>query len=77
MSSKSKRRPTQNQTIGKAIDNALTLFLWAYLTVHGDDRDEVERMRLEIANVRDSVIKGALTIPQLRKAIKDEYGWEI
>lgn len=77
MSSKSKKRSPDNISINKAIDAALTIFLWAFCTGFSPEFDAIEKVGREIRSVRDSVNKGALTIPQLRKALKDEYGLEM
>ena len=72
MSSKSKKQP-ERVSINKAIDAALTIFLWAFCTGFSPEFDAIEKVGREIRSVRDSVNKGALTIPQLRKALEDEY----
>lgn len=72
MSSKSKRR-APDVSVNKAIDAALTIFLWAFCTGFSPDIDDIEKVGREIRSVRDSINKGALTIPQLRKALEDEY----
>ena len=76
MSGKSKRR-SPDLSVHKAIDAALTIFLWAFCTGFSPDFEAIDKVGREIRNVRDSVNKGALTIPQLRKALKDEYGLEM
>ena len=76
MSSKSKRR-APDVSVNKAIDAALTIFLWAFCTGFSPDFNAIEKVGREIRSVRDSVNKGALTIPQIRKALKDEYDLEM
>ena len=76
MSSKSKRT-NERVSINKAIDAALTIFLWAFCTGFSPGFDAIEKVGREIRSVRDSVNKGALTIPQIRKALKDEYDLEL
>lgn len=76
MSSKSKRR-SPDMSINKAIDAALCIFLWAFCTGFSPDFDAIEKVGREIRSVLDSVNKGALTIPQIRKALKDEYDLEM
>ena len=76
MSSKSKRT-NERVSINKAIDAALTIFLWAFCTGFSPEFDAIEKVGREIRSVRDSVNSGALTIPQIRKALKDEYGLEM
>lgn len=78
MSSKSKRR-SPDMSVNKAIDAALTIFLWAFCTGFSPEFDAIEKVGREIRSVRDSVNSGALTIPQIKKALEDEYnlrlGW--
>lgn len=78
MSSKSKRR-SPDMSVNKAIDAALFIFLWAFCTGFSPEFDAIEKVGREIRSVRDSVNKGALTIPQIKKALEDEYnlrlGW--
>lgn len=76
MSNKSKRT-NERVSINKAIDAALTIFLWAFCTGFSPEFDAIEKVGREIRSVRDSVNSGALTIPQIRKALKDEYGLEM
>lgn len=76
MSSKSKRR-SPDMSVNRAIDAALCIFLWAFCTGFSPDFDAIEKVGSEIRSVRDSINKGALTIPQLRKALKDDYGLEM
>ena len=76
MSSKSKRT-NERVSINKAIDAALTIFLWAFCTGFSPEFDAIEKVGREIRSVRDSVNSGALTIPQIRKALKDEYDLEL
>lgn len=76
MSNKSKRT-NERVSINKAIDAALTIFLWAFCTGFSPEFDALEKVGREIRSVRDSVNSGALTIPQIRKALKDEYNLEL
>ena len=76
MASRSKRT-NERISINKAIDAALTIFLWAFCTGFSPEFDAIEKVGREIRSVRDSVNKGALTIPQIRKALKDEYDLEM
>ena len=75
MSSKSKKRPSYGMTLTKAVDNALTIFMWAFASGFSPEPEQFERLKHEVQSVRDSILCGSLTIPQLRKALKDEYGW--
>ena len=72
MASRSKRT-NERISINKAIDAALVIFLWAFCTGFSPEFEAIEKVGHEIRSVRDSVNKGALTIPQLRKALEDEY----
>lgn len=76
MSSKSKRR-SPDMSVNRAIDAALCIFLWAFCTGFSPEFDAIEKVGREIRSVRDSVNSGALTIPQIRKALKDEYDLEM
>mgnify|MGYP003303618578 CR=1 FL=1 len=78
MSSKSKKKPpSYTMTLTKAVGNALVIFMWAFCTEFSPDADQFERLKSQVQSVRDSILCGALTIPQIRKAIKDDYGWDV
>ena len=78
MSSKSKKKPmTYAMSLTKAVDNALTIFMWAFASGFSPEPEQFERLKHEVQSVRDSILCGSLTIPQLRKALKDDYGWEV
>ena len=74
MSSRSRHRPSTDYTLTKAINNTIVIFLWAFCTEFSPDTDQFIRLQRQVASVRDSVLSGALTIGQVRKALKDEYG---
>lgn len=76
MASRSKRT-NERISINKAIDAALVIFLWAFCEGFSPEFDAIEKVGREIRSVRDSVNSGALTIPQLKKALKDEYNLEL
>lgn len=76
MSSKSKRR-SPDMSLQKAVSAAIVIFVWAFCATFSPSFDALEKLWVEIKSVRDSVNAGALTIPQLRKAIHDEYGLEV
>ena len=76
MSSKSKKRSHDFST-QKAVSSAIVIFIWAFCTAFSVEFDDLEKLWNEIKSVRDSINAGALTIPQLRKAIHDEYGLEV
>lgn len=77
MSSKSKRRPTRDVTINKAVTNALAIFLYAFASEFSPEAEAFDRLRRSVASIRDSVICGALTIPEVKRALRDDYGWEV
>lgn len=77
MSGKKRKKPTPEMTLNKAASNALVIFMWAFASEFSPEEEAFLRLGKEVANVRDSVLRGALTIPQIRKAMKDEYNWEI
>ena len=77
MSSKSRKRPNADLTMTKALNNALVIFLWAYCNVTEPTENALAVVRDEIYSVCDSIVSGALTIPQLRKALKDDYDLEV
>lgn len=76
MSSKSKQR-RRGPNVTQVIDAALTMFLWAYCGVHDPDTADMENMSREIQKVQEGVTTGRLKIPEIREALKDEYGWEV
>jgi len=78
VSNKSKKRhPNREISISKAISDALVIFIWAFVSEFSPDEEMVERVKRQVESVRDSVICGSLTIPQLRKALLEDYGWEV
>ena len=77
MSSKSKKKPTREVTLYKAVSHALVIFMWACASEFSPEQEAFDRLADEVRNVRDSVLCGALTIPAIRKALKDEYDWEV
>lgn len=77
MSGKSRKKPTREMSMNKAITNALIIFMWAFVSEFSPEPEMVERFRDEIVSVRESVLCGALTIPQIRKALKEEFNWEV
>jgi hypothetical protein len=71
------KRTNERISINKAIDAALVIFLWAFCTGFSPEFEAIEKVGREIRSVRESINSGALTIPQLRKALKDEYDLEV
>jgi hypothetical protein len=71
------KRTNERISINKAIDAALVIFLWAFCTGFSPEFEAIEKVGREIRSVRESINSGALTIPQLRKALKDEYELEV
>ena len=77
MSSKSKKKPTREMSLTKAVGNALVIFMWAFICTFQPTDEQVEMLRHEVQSIRDSVLCGALTIPQIRKALRDDYNVEV
>lgn len=77
MSSKSKKRYTPDQSITKAVSDAFYIFLWSFCCEFSPDIELLNRLSIQMRSVRESVVCGALTIPQIRKAIHDDYGLEV
>ena len=68
MSSKSKgRRPQANMT--KAVEAALTMFLWAYCEVYDPDQADMENISQEIQKVQEGVNSGRLRIKDIKQAL--------
>ena len=53
------------------------IFFWAFIVAFDPTDEQVEILKHEMQSVRDSVLSGALTIPQIRQALRDEYNWEV
>ena len=77
MSSKSKAKPTRTMSLTKAVGHALVIFMWAFVSAFNPTDEQFEQLKHEVQSVRDSVLAGSLTIPQIRKALKDDYGVEV
>ena len=77
MSGKSKKKPTYMMSLTKAVSNALVIFMWAFCAEFSPSQEAFDRLKNEVQSVRDSILCGSLTIPQVRKALKDDYGWEV
>lgn len=77
MSSKSKKKPTHEMSLSKAINYALVIFVWAFVSAFDPTGEQFDRLKQEVQSVRDSVMCGALTIGQIHKALKDEFDIEI
>lgn len=77
MSGKSRKRMSYELSMTKAVSNALVIFLWAFVSEFHPETDDFVRLKNEVNSVRDSVLCGALTIPQIRKALKDDYDVEV
>ena len=74
MSSKSKKRPSQGQTLTKAVNNALAIFLYAFCDEFSPEQENIDRVAHCVAVTRDSVLAGSLTVPNLKKALEEDYG---
>lgn len=78
MSSKSRKKPmSYEMSLTKAVSNALVIFMWAFASSFAPTDEQISMFKHEVQSVRDSVLCGALTISQIRKALKDEYDLEV
>lgn len=77
MSGKSKKRPTRELTLNKAVSQAMVIFIWAFASEFSPEQKQFDRLAREISSVRDSILCGALTIPEIRRALKQDYDWEV
>lgn len=76
MSSKSKKRkpvPSMN----KCVTIAMVVFIWAWVSIFNPSKEDMEKMRAEIENIRESVITKRLNIWEVRQQLKDEFDWEV
>lgn len=64
-------------SLNKAVGHALVIFMWAFVSAIHPTDEQFEQLKHEVQSVRDSVLAGSLTIPQIRKALKDDYGVEV
>jgi len=76
MSSKSKRPPHKPVSLNKAVTMAMTVFLWAWVSNFKPSQDDMQAMKEEIINIRDSISKGNLKLWMIRDALKEEFDWE-
>lgn len=76
MSSKSKKRPPV-VSMNKAVTIAMVIFVWAWVSIFQPSKEDMDKMRDEIANIRESVATKRLNIWEVRQALKDEFDWEI
>ena len=77
MSGKSRKKPSHEMTLTKAINSALAIFMWAFVSEFDPTFEQFDRLKNQVRSVRDSVLCGALTISQIRLALRDEYGVEL
>lgn len=79
MSSKSRKpkKATYEMSLTKAVSNALVIFMWGFCCAFQPDKETMDILKHEIFSVRDSINAGALTIPDIKKALKDDYDWEV
>ena len=78
MSGKSrKKKPTYEMSMTKAVSRALIIFTWAFVSEFSPEPEMMERLRDQIISVRDSILCGDLTIAEVRKALKDDYNWDV
>jgi len=78
MSTKSKKRGyiPSKESMTKAVYHAMVIFLWAFCCEFSPEQEMLDRLSKQLASVRESVMCGSLTIPQIRKALMDDYGVE-
>lgn len=76
MSSKSKKRKPV-PSMSKCVTIAMVVFIWAWVSIFNPSKEDMEKMRAEIENIRESVITKRLNIWEVRQALKDEFDWEI
>lgn len=77
MSGRSKKRPARELTLNKAVSQAMLIFVWAFASEFSPEQSQFDRLAREISSVRDSILCGALTIPDIRRALKQDYDWEV
>lgn len=75
MSTKSKKRyQPSKESMTKATYHAMVIFLWAFCCEFSPEQEMLDRLSRQLVSVRGSVMCGALTISQIRKALWDDYG---
>ena len=76
MSSKSKKRkPTVSMS--KCVTIAMVIFIWAWVSVFQPSKEDMDKLKAEIDNIRASVATHRLNILEVRQALKDEFDWEV
>ena len=76
MSTKSKKRkPTVS--MNKCVTIAMVIFIWAWVSVFQPSSEDMDKLKAEIDNIRDSVASHRLNIWEVRQALKDEFDWEV
>ena len=76
MSSKSKKRKPV-PSMSKCVTIAMVVFIWAWVSIFNPSKEDMEKMRAEIENIRESVITKRLNIWEVRQQLKDEFDWEV
>ena len=76
MSNKSKKRkPTVS--MNKCVTIAMVIFIWAWVSVFQPSGEDMDKLKAEIDNIRESVATHRLNIWEVRQALKDEFDWEV
>lgn len=76
MSAKSKKKK-KFVSAHKMTDIAMTVFLWAWVSVFNPTQEDANKLADEVRNIRESMNKGNLDIFSVRDALKDEFDWEL
>ena len=77
-----RRRPATMADVKRAADKAsddasaqaLGVFLWVLGDKHGLGAEEMQKLYDEIQYACDSISKGLITVPEILKVLKEEYG---
>ena len=77
MSSKSKKRHPERVSMLKATVAAEVMFVWAWMECFHPQQEDMDKMKVSLNNVAESMSLGNLNIWDIRQAIEDEYGWKI
>ena len=54
-----------------------TMTLWILLDKHGAPDEDVQQLNEEIRYLCDSIDKGYVSYPEIRRAMKEEHGTEV
>lgn len=73
MSNKSKRPPTKKSNT-RLFNEALLVFLWAWVSVEQPDELTINRVAAEILNVIESLHTRNITLDMINKQLLEEFG---